>query len=143
MKLIVAGSRSLYKAPKPRLNSYIQNYYSILEQTIELLEQKKGKEVTEIVHGACKDSPDILGDYYAKVYDLKCTPYPADWKKYDLAAGPIRNAQMAEYGDIAICFLDVADLNKKSSGTRNMIDEMKKRKKIVIILKFENFAFQS
>lgn len=143
MKLIVAGSRSLYKIPKINLNSYVQEYYSILEQTIEALEQKTKKQVTEIVHGACKDSPDMLGDYYAKCYDLTCTPYPANWKKYDLAAGPIRNAQMAEYGDIAICFLNVADLKKDSSGTRNMIDEMKKRNKIAIILKFQNFKLQS
>ena len=60
---------------------------------------------------------DSLGERYAKEngYDVKL--FPPDWKKFGRKAGPLRNKQMAEYGDMLIAFWD-----EKSSGTRNMIE---------------------
>ena len=46
---------------------------------------------------------------------------PAQWDLYGRAAGPIRNAQMADYADAAIIIWD-----GKSPGSLNMIKEVKK-----------------
>ena len=48
--------------------------------------------------------------------------YPADWEKYGLAAGPIRNTQMLVEGkpDLVIAFL-----HPKSVGTKDMIKQAK------------------
>jgi len=48
--------------------------------------------------------------------------FPADWKKYRNAAGPIRNAQMAEVADAVLCVWD-----GKSSGTKDMMNQARKR----------------
>ena len=47
---------------------------------------------TTILSGHCK-GVDLLGERYAKEKDLALELYPAEWKKYGKAAGPIRNKQ--------------------------------------------------
>lgn len=42
--------------------------------------------------------------------------FPADWEKYGKAAGPIRNQQMAEYGNVLLAF------DRGTKGTKNMIE---------------------
>ena len=65
---------------------------------------------------------DTLGEKYAEECGLKVHLYPADWKKYRNAAGPIRNAQMAEVADAVLCVWD-----GKSSGTKDMMNQVRKR----------------
>lgn len=52
----------------------------------------------------------------AKEHNLEIERFPADWKKYGKAAGPIRNDQMAQVADMVIAFWD-----GKSKGTENML----------------------
>ncbi len=59
---------------------------------------------------------DALGERWAKENDIPVKVFPANWDKHGKAAGPIRNKQMAAYGEMLIAFWD-----GKSSGTGNMI----------------------
>ena len=86
--------------------------------------------VTEIVSGAAR-GVDTLGEMYAEKYGISLKRFPADWNTHKRAAGPIRNAQMAEYGDCLLAFWDGS-----SKGTKNMIENMHKRKKHVYVVMF-------
>ena len=83
------------------------------------------KEMT-ILSGHCK-GVDLMGERYAKEKDLALELYPAEWKKYGKAAGPIRNKQMVEKADIVIAFVC-----ERAKGTKNLIAQAKKHDKILI-----------
>jgi hypothetical protein len=104
MKVIIAGSRGIWSIPW-------------VEDTIKA----SGFEVTEVVSGGCR-GVDEIGEAYAQSEGIPCRVFPADWKANGRAAGPIRNAEMAAYADALIAVWD-----GKSRGTKNMIDEAKKR----------------
>lgn len=90
---------------------------------------RKENEIVIVSGGA--SGADAIGEQYAKENGFKVEKYPADWKKYGRAAGPIRNKQMAEISDYVICFWD-----NKSKGTKSMIEyakELNRRVKIKII----------
>ena len=104
MKVVIAGSRDIID-------------YSILLKAI------KGCpfQITEVISGRAR-GVDTLGEKYAEDYGLKLHLFPADWKKYRNAAGPIRNAQMADLADAVLCVWDGV-----SSGTKDMMNQAKKR----------------
>ena len=62
-------------------------------------------QVTEIVSGGAK-GVDRLGEWYARQRGLPCKAFPAQWAKYGKSAGPIRNAEMAEYADYGVAVWD-------------------------------------
>ena len=103
-RIIVAGCRAFddYQLLSSTLNAHMRIYdYDM-----------------EIVSGTCRGA-DILGERYAKEWNLCCKRFPADWSKFGKAAGPIRNRQMAEYATNLVAFWDG---NKNRSGTWNMIN---------------------
>lgn len=104
-KVIIAGSRSFadYEKLKSVCDSILPNLYS--EPRISILS------------GTSSDS-DSLGERYAKERGYTLNRYPADWKRYGKAAGPIRNRQMVKEADAAIVFWD-----GQSRGTKNLIEE--------------------
>ena len=61
------------------------------------------------------------------------TIFPAQWDTYGNRAGPIRNKDMAEYADIAIVFMKPG----WSSGSRDMVQQMQRRKKPVMIFEVQ------
>ncbi len=71
----------------------------------------------EIISGTCRGA-DKFGEQYAKEQGLTCRQFPANWKKFGRAAGPIRNREMANYATQLIAFWDG---NKSHSGTWSMI----------------------
>lgn len=82
---------------------------------------------TVIIHG---DAPgaDRLADGWAIVNWVAIERYPADWKKYGRAAGPIRNQQMIDEGkpDLVIAFpggRGTADMTRraKDAGIKILI----------------------
>ena len=103
MKIIIAGGRDF-------------DNYNMVEQTMKNLDLP----VTEIVCG-CAPGADRLGEKWAINNGIKVTYFPADWDNYGISAGFIRNAEMAEYADYLVAFWDM-----KSSGTKHMIEAMKK-----------------
>ena len=70
----------------------------------------------EIVSGMAQGA-DMMAVEWATVRFVKCHEMHADWSRYKLAAGHIRNAEMAEFSDSLIAFWD-----GESKGTKSMID---------------------
>lgn len=85
----------------------------------------------EIISGTAEGA-DKLGERFATEYGLPLKRFPANWDKFGKAAGPIRNAQMAQYAaeeeGILVAFWD-----GQSKGTKSMINEAGKRGLEVII----------
>lgn len=106
MKVIIAGSRNVKD-------------YSLVVQSV----QRSGFDITEVVCGGAT-GPDTLGEQWAINNNIPVKHMPADWNRYGNSAGPMRNRQMAEYADAAIVIWD-----GESRGSRNMIENMIRRKK--------------
>ena len=104
MKVIIAGPRDFW----PR--------YKTIEMAIKIFEKKFGK-INEIVSGDA-DGVDTQAINYAAMKAIDCTIMPANWRKYNKSAGPLRNKKMANYADGLIVIR-----NRETSGTRNMIVE--------------------
>lgn len=105
-KVIIAGCRDFTDYALLR---------SFADQTLA------GTEDVEIVSGGARGA-DALGERYAKERGRSLKVFPADWKKWGAAAGPIRNGQMADYADALIAFWD-----GRSAGTRDMIRKAEDR----------------
>ena len=101
MKVIIAGGRDFdnYEVLRNYCDHVLQNQTDI-----------------EIVSGTAKGA-DQLGEKYAKEKGYRVKRFPADWKKYNKAAGYIRNEEMAKYADALIAFW-----NGMSKGTEHMIN---------------------
>ena len=106
MKVIIAGTRSVHD-------------YSLVVQAV----QRSGYGITEVVSG-CATGIDRLGEQWARANNVPIKEMPADWNRHGNSAGPQRNRAMAEYADAAIIIWD-----GQSRGTRNMIENMIRRKK--------------
>lgn len=106
VKVIIAGNRNF-------------NNYDLVEETIE----KLGLEIDEVVYGGAAGA-DYMGLLWARKHKVKVKTFLAEWSVYGGAAGPLRNARMANYGDYLLAFWD-----GKSPGTKNMIYEMRKKGK--------------
>lgn len=106
MKVIIAGSRNI-------------DDYKLVVDTIS----KSGYNITEVVSGTAV-GVDRLGEQWARANDVPVKEMPADWMRHGNSAGPQRNRAMAEYADAAIIIWD-----GQSRGTRNMIENMIRRKK--------------
>lgn len=104
------------------------NDYEEAKEFIDLCLSEIRKEHTIIIMSGCATGADAIGERYALEKEVEIEKYPADWKKYGRRAGPLRNKQMAELCDIAICLWD-----EKSKGTKSMIGYAKKLGKPVYI----------
>lgn len=97
--------------------------YELLKSYCDYMLSKKaqsGEEIVIISGGAT--GADTLGEQYAKERGYSLRQFPAQWDKYGRQAGPMRNRQMAENADALIAYWD-----GESRGTKNMIEEAKKR----------------
>lgn len=101
MKTIIAGGR---------------DYFFTDEDETKL--DNLRSQISEVVSGGAKGA-DSCGERWARENDIPIKMFPADWKKYDKAAGPIRNEQMARYADAVILF-------PGGSGTKNMYETAKR-----------------
>jgi len=114
--------------------------FNIIRRELEKLPKD-----TEIIQG-CANGADTMSAKIAKVLGLKLVSskdnntvinkhgFPANWNKYGKAAGPIRNKQMLDEGkpDIVLAFHTNIE---KSKGTKNMIEQAKKRGIKVLLIK--------
>lgn len=98
MKTIIAGTRTVI------------NYQKVLTAI-----KKSGFKITEVVSGRAT-GVDRLGERFALNAKIPIKLFPALWKQYGSAAGPIRNTEMAVYAQALIAVWD-----GKSPGTSNMI----------------------
>lgn len=110
MRVIIAGGRDFH------------DYGVLLDAIIEC-----NFNIQTVVSGGAK-GVDALGERYAEAADVPLKLYPADWERHGRAAGPIRNAMMAENADALIALWD-----GKSRGTKNMIETARKLGLIVYV----------
>lgn len=121
MKLLIAGSRTI-----PEHKLYLRH------------------KITKAVKNLCKDILDIkyvisgtatggdmVGEIWARMYDINIKRFPANWKKFGKAAGSIRNEEMAIECDAGIVIIE-----NESSGSMNMIKNLEKHKKPYIRIDF-------
>lgn len=109
MKTIIAGSRS-----------------ATYQQVCEAM-TKYAEEVVEVVCGE-SEGADMHGRLWAAVRQIPVKSFPADWASHGRSAGPIRNREMARYGEALVAVWD-----GESRGTKNMIEEATKRGLVVFV----------
>ena len=116
-RIVIAGCRNYtnYEEAKKFILSCINEY----SKTASIV----------ILSGTCKGA-DLLGEKFAKEQNLPIRYYPAEWKRFGKAAGPIRNKKMINDCHEVICFWD-----KKSYGTASLI-RYAKAAKIPIRIKY-------
>lgn len=114
MKVVIAGSRDLI----PKLNYF------------DKLLRANNIKPTEIISGGAR-GVDTQAECYARLYEIPFKLFKAEWDKHGKQAGHIRNAEMAQYGDILVLIWD-----GKSTGSLNMLETMKNLgKKVHVITK--------
>ncbi len=130
MKVIIAGGRDFdnYDLLDKEVSSILNSMVNIPMDDFELV---SGGQVTTDYTTGKKYGADYLGEKYAKDNNFDLKGFPADWNKYNKAAGPIRNKQMAEYADVLIAFWD-----GKSKGTKHMIELAKNKGLKVYIINY-------
>ena len=114
MKVIIAGSRN-YTV-----------YQTVLDH-VDRIVCAHNMVIDEIVSGGAR-GVDALGERYARDHNIPCKRFPANWDRYGRSAGPRRNRDMAEYGDMLIAF------TSGGPGTENMIRQMQTVQKPVVII---------
>jgi hypothetical protein len=109
MKLIIAGSRDLL-VDSDFIDAMIKFY--------------RLNDITEIVSGGGGNVDEAGEDWCSISLEKEPKIFKANWAQEGVAAGPIRNSKMAEYGDALLLIWD-----GKSKGSKSMREEMAKRKK--------------
>ena len=89
----------------------------------------------EIISGHCAGT-DQLGERYAEEHEVDCKVFPAEWKKYGRAAGPIRNSQMIDYAAESVMPVVVAFVSLKSKGTMDTVNKARKKGFKVFIIPY-------
>jgi uncharacterized protein YeaO (DUF488 family) len=117
MRVIIAGCRTF-------------NNYGLLKSKLDKILKDYNDEI--IIVSGNANGADKLGEKYGKEKNYEVELYPADWDKHGKSAGPIRNAQMANVGNVLVAFWD-----GKSSGTGNMIDQATKKGLDVYVVRFD------
>ncbi len=103
-RVIVAGGRTFED-------------YDLVKEKCDYFLQDKFKSCKVIIVSGHAPGADTCGEQYAQERGLECELHPANWKRHGRAAGPIRNAEMADCADALIAFQD-----GQSRGTKSMID---------------------
>lgn len=120
MKTIIAGGRDFDRY------DYLDEVLSFV--SLPISEVVSGKQCTVDPETKRRYGTDYLGEIWASTNGIPIKAFPANWKEHGKAAGPIRNAEMADYAQFLIAFWD-----GKSRGTKNMIEQMSSRKKPYLV----------
>lgn len=117
IKLIIAGSRDLYVSTEKLESILIENGIP-------------PSQIREVVSG-CASGIDICGEVFAKQHKIPIKQFHPNWR-IGKRAGPLRNKQMAQYGDVALVIMR----EPWTTGSLNMIQSMKVANKPVFVVKF-------
>lgn len=118
-RVIIAGCRNFY------------NYVTLKDRCEYYLQNKMQTHNVIIVSGHASGA-DTLGEKFAVDHNLQCELHPADWEKHGKAAGPIRNAEMADVADALIAFWD-----GQNRGTKSMIELAKRKGLQVAVVRYD------
>lgn len=116
-KLSITGSRNF-------------NDYELLKETM----LSRPTLPSEIISGGANGA-DKLAERFALEFSIPFKLFPADWNKNGRAAGPIRNAEMADYVGEGIVFWD-----GQSKGSKNMIDNLHKQFKPCKVVHYDKLS---
>ncbi len=119
MKIIVAGGRNF-------------NNYKIIDN---ILSKYINPEVDVIVSGDARGA-DLLGADWGAKHGVPIQHFPAYWDTYGKNAGFIRNAEMGDFADAAICIWD-----GQSKGTKHMIETMCRLNKPCYVFNYNGQTF--
>lgn len=119
MKLIVAGGRD-YLDRKRMLN-----------KVRSLMQKGAIPADVELVCGLARGADLTARGIWKDTLKLPVHDFPAEWDKHGKSAGYKRNLQMGEFADAALVFW-----NGKSKGTKHMIDIMRRLKKPLCIVMY-------
>jgi hypothetical protein len=108
MKTIIAGSRAIVQ---------IRHVLKAMNDAWDIA----CIDPTIIISGGAQ-GVDKLGERWAKLMGIPVQRFPAAWDIYGKAAGIYRNRIMAQRADALVAIWD-----GKSRGTKNMIEEARKR----------------
>lgn len=103
MRILVCGSR------------HFQDY-DLLKEVLDAY------SITCIIEGEARGA-DTLARLYGERHGIPVSRFPADWKTYGRAAGPIRNTQMLREGKPELV---IAFRGPNSRGTQDMINQAEK-----------------
>lgn len=138
MKLIIAGGRDFfnYKLLEAETKKFI----------LENINPEENSPKIQIISGKANGA-DSLGEWFAKDWGFELIEMPAKWDdidhpkakvkhkrnggKYNAAAGPIRNEEMAKIASHCIVYWD-----GKSPGSKNMIENAKKYNLIYKVISY-------
>jgi hypothetical protein len=76
--------------------------------------EASGFPISEVVSGGAP-GVDTLAEQWAREHGIPVTRFPAEWSRYGRRAGPIRNKEMAVYGEALIVVWDGKRAGTKSS----------------------------
>lgn len=127
LKIIIAGTRDLNLDYCPVATDDYQDRSNI-GRIIHKYISSQDIEMTEVISGNF-GVIDKLAILWATLFEKPYKIFNADWNAFGKYAGPIRNRNMAEYGDMLLAIMRAGG----SKGTQNMIDNMVKLNKIVIV----------
>lgn len=106
--------------------------YDVFCKNVDAYISETGADEITILSGHCS-GVDMMAERYAAEKGYCLEVYPAEWDRYGLAAGPMRNQVMVVNSDMVIAFW-----NGTSKGTRNLIDTAKKLNKILRVVDISN-----
>ncbi len=111
--LIIAGGRDF-------------NDYPLLERTVDQFLKDVRDEITIFCGKA--SGADSLGERYALARGYAVQYFPALWKKFGRAAGPVRNQEMVDRADALVAFWD-----GKSRGTAHIIGAARRQQLAICV----------
>jgi len=117
MKLIVAGSRTFTD-------------YQFLCQVLA----PDRYRITRVLTGGARGA-ELLGYRWAWKHAIRHQRFRADWERFGKSAGVRRNHQMAQAGDMLVCFWDDV-----STGSAHMISCMQQLGKPSVIIRTDGQA---
>lgn len=117
MKIVVGGCRDFF------------DYSTVSAHLDALLKTHDPNDTVTFLSGHCS-GVDQLTEQYARERGYSLLLFPAEWKRYGRAAGPMCNQAMVEKSDQVVAFWD-----GKSRGTKSLIQYAQKLQKPLVIIK--------
>lgn len=122
MKVIIAGGRD-YNNFQVVEDAVLAHVWTALDELAQPGQRAIDvmRDQVEIIQGGARGA-DALGKRFAEKYGLQTRVFKADWDTHGKKAGMLRNVQMAEQSTDLVAFWD-----QQSRGTKNMLQEARKR----------------
>lgn len=124
MRVLVFGGRNFGAIPYDTLDADMVSAIRRARMQAELLysvldKLHKERPITVVINGKARGADTVAGEW-ARSRRIPVEEYPADWKKHNRAAGPLRNGRMVSEG-----LPDMAVACPGSAGTADMLQRLR------------------